>query len=143
MTEDANTAFEAWAVGEHGGDYTAFKSLLSPNFRLYSHPMSPERGVHTDGRALEAMLTLIKGREQTPNYLHFTNVIRTQGKTTASGETTHVFLFDSVGKVAGGFPYQGYNAITLIVQARRIVGFREYFGDVEPAWFRPRDSQQS
>jgi hypothetical protein len=129
MEQIAINAFQAWATGERSGDYAAFKTLLSTNFRSYSHPISPKRGQYSGTNARAMMLELIAGREKQPNHLEFSNVIRTRN------ENTFVFLFDSKGEVAGGYPYQGFNAVAFTIEDDQVIGFREYFGDVDPAWF--------
>ncbi len=125
----AKQAFAAWEKGENSGDYSDFKTLLSPNFAFYSHPLQPSRGVYTGKEALSQMNELIKAREKAPNNLKFSNVVVT------SGGGTFVFQFDSEGKV-GAYDYKGWNAISLTIENDKITGFREYFGDIEPAWFK-------
>jgi ketosteroid isomerase-like protein len=128
--ETAKRAFAAWERGENTGDYQEFKNLLGANFSLFSHPMQPSRGEFIGAEALQKMSELIAARERFPNNLKFSKITATQ-----SGDT-FVFLFNSQGKVAGGFSYEGWNAIVLIINNHKVVGFREYFGDVEPAWFK-------
>lgn len=125
----AKQAFAAWENGENSGDYSDFKGLLSPNFAFYSHPIQPNRGIFKGKEALSKMNELIKSRGKTPNNLKFSNVV------VASGGNTFVFQFDSEGKV-GGNDYKGWNAIALTIESGKVTGFREYFGDVEPAWFK-------
>lgn len=141
-TEDPTArAFAAWQKGEATGDYADFLALLAgPDaFHRFSHPLTP-RGVHDGAAGLTRLRELVAGRTVTPNRLTFTNVIRLDGEDTPAGRTS-AFLFDSEGEVAGGFPYRGYNCIALAVAAGRLVGFREYLGDIEPAWFRQEGGQ--
>jgi hypothetical protein len=130
MEKTASAAFAAFGVGEKTGDYSGFKALISQSFALYSHPVQPMRGVFTGAIALEKMNELIAQRGKTPNALLFSKV-----KRLCSGDTC-IFQFDSEGLVAGRFPYKGYNTIALTVIDGKITGFREYLGDVEPAWFQ-------
>lgn len=125
----AKQAFAAWEKGENSGDYSDFKAMLSPNFAIYSHPLQPSRGVYRGKEALLKMNELIEEREKAPNNLKFSNVLVT------SGDNTFVFQFDSEGKV-GSYDYKGWNAISLTIENGKITGFREYFGDVEPDWFK-------
>jgi nicotinamidase-related amidase len=125
----ARLAFRAWEKGESSGDYTDFKNLLSKDFNTYSHPLSPKRGSFSGASAKQMMDELIAGRTKQPNKLSFSNVVST-------GNGTHfTFSFDSKGTVAGGYPYEGYNSITLIIKDAKVVGFREYLGDIDPSWF--------
>ena len=126
----AKQAFAAWEKGENSGDYGDFKAMLSPNFAFYSHPLRPGRGVYKGKEAFLKTNTLIEEREKAPNNLKFSNILVT------SGDNTFVFQFDSEGKV-GGHDYKGWNTISLTIENGKITGFREYFGDVEPAWFKP------
>jgi len=126
----AERAFAAWEKGENSGDYADFKKLLAPDFEIFSHPLQPSRGIFKGAAALAKMNELIASRKKSPNNLKFSNIIVTNNR------NTFVFLFDSAGPVAGGFPYRGWNAVALTVKNNRISGFREYFGDVEPNWFK-------
>jgi hypothetical protein len=128
----ASAAFAAFGFGEKTGDYSNFKALISKNFALYSHPIQPMRGVFKGALALEKMNELVAQREKTPNALTFSNVLR------SCSSDTCIFQFDSEGLVAGSFPYKGYNTIALSVADGKITGFREYLGDVEPAWFQKK-----
>lgn len=132
MTNDkiAQAAFRAWEKGENTGDYQDFKNLLSPHFNLFSHPLQPARGVFKDSIALTKINELIALREKSPNNLKFSNIQMTKN------QNTYVFIFDSEGKVGGGFSYLGWNIIVLIVEQSKVTGFREYFGDIEPNWFK-------
>ncbi|GAB3222802.1 hypothetical protein [Spirosoma arcticum] len=123
----AQLAFQAWARGEQTGLYDDYKALLSDSFRLFSHPLL---GRFIESEALTGMLALIAEREKTPNQLVFSNVGM------ASRENTFLFQFDSAGTVSGGGGYHGYNIIGLVVEEGQITGFREYFGHIDPQWFR-------
>ena len=128
MQATATKVFNAWQQGEAGNGYGAFKLYLDEvAFRKFSHPLV---GNHRDKDALDQLHALIKEREAKPNQLQFSNVI------TYSFENKFCFQFDSEGKVSGGFPYKGYNIIQLEIKDDKLVGFREYFGFVDPAWFK-------
>jgi uncharacterized protein with beta-barrel porin domain len=128
----AEKAFRAWEKGESTGNYAEFRASLSADFALFSHPVQPARGVFTGVQAREKLNQLMDQRTQTPNQLKFANVRQHQ-----SGNS-FVFEFDSEGKVSG-FPYKGWNAIALMIGADgRVTGFREYLGDIDPAWFQKR-----
>jgi len=123
----ASAAFAAWGEGEKTGNYEGFKKLLAPRFHTYSHPLD---GNFTGKQALEKLLTLIADREKKSNQLSFSNI-----KIMDNGDD-FAFSFDSQGQVAGGYPYKGFNIIVISVSSNRVVGFREYFGFVDPAWFK-------
>jgi ketosteroid isomerase-like protein len=128
----AANAFRAWEKGESTGNYADFRAALSADFSLFSHPVQPARGVFRGLEAREKMNQLIDQRSQNPNQLKFANVRQHQTS------DSFVFEFDSEGKVSG-FPYKGWNAIALTIGTDgRVTGFREYLGDIDPAWFQKR-----
>jgi hypothetical protein len=128
----AQRAFLAWEKGENTGNYADFKAALSPDFSLFSHPVQPARGVYTASKAKEMITQLIDQRTQTPNQLKFTNVRQYQW------QSSFMFEFDSEGKVSG-YPYKGWNAIHIAIDPdNKVVSFREYLGDIDPAWFQKR-----
>jgi hypothetical protein len=73
---------------------------------------------------------LIESREKSSNELRFTNV-----KLMENG-LDFAFAFDSEGKVSGGFPYKGFNIIVFSIENQKLTGFREYFGSIDPSWFK-------
>jgi ketosteroid isomerase-like protein len=128
----AESAFRAWEKGESTGNYAEFRALLSPQFELFSHPVQPARGVFRGAQAREMMNSLIAQRTQTPNQLKFANV------RTHQTQNSFLFEFDSEGKVSG-HPYKGWNAIQISIGSdNKIASFREYLGDIDPAWFQKR-----
>lgn len=126
-TDIAQKGFDAWAKGEKSGNYNDFKALLSKDFSVFSHPLM---GNFKGKAAHEKISGLIAEREAVKNNLDFSNIVKVQ----KDGFT--VFLFDSKGTVSGSYPYQGFNAIVIITGKNKITGFREYFGFVDPAWFK-------
>lgn len=130
----ADRAFKAWETGESTGNYTAFRQLMAPGFHTFAHPL------RTDGKptqlsgatARQHMEALMQARTANPNQLRFRNVVASYGDSTA------VFQFDSEGTLAGGYPYRGYNVIALTIRGGQVVGFQEYFGDIDPLWFQTK-----
>ncbi len=121
-------AIAAWEKGEKSGNYTDFKALLSGNFKLFSHPLM---GKFENGNAKEKMLGLITDREKVSNNLTFSNMAIT------SSENKVCVQFNSKGMVQGGkFPYEGFNIIVFQIVNKKITGFQEYFGYVDPNWFK-------
>jgi hypothetical protein len=132
QTIAAQKAFTAWEKGESTGNYADFKAALSPDFNLFSHPVQPARGVYSGSKAKELMTQLIDQRTQNPNQLKFANVRQ------YPSQNSFMFEFDSEGKVSG-YPYKGWNVIQISIGAdNKVVGFREYLGDIDPAWFQKR-----
>jgi hypothetical protein len=128
----AQRALLAWEKGESTGNYADFKATLSPDFNLFSHPVQPARGVFTGSKAREMMMQLMDQRTQTPNQLKFANLRQHQS------QNSFMFEFDSEGKVSG-YPYKGWNVIHISIGPdNKVVSFREYLGDIDPAWFQKR-----
>lgn len=123
----AEKAFAAWQEGEKTGNYTNFKVFLQSDFKEFSHPLL---GSYTGEAARIKFLELIAQREITKNQLDFTDV------KVISNENHFVFAFNSSGSVAGGYKYQGFNAVLLTVEKHKLTGFREYFGLIDPSWFK-------
>ena len=125
-TTFAASALGAWEQGESGRGYDAFRALLSPTFRTFSHPFA---GRASGPAAREALLALVAEREQTPNALAFSNAeFYPRGREVA-------VLFDSRGTVGESIPYDGAVVIVFEFERGQIVGFREFLGRVDPAWF--------
>jgi hypothetical protein len=130
QTIAAQKAFLAWEKGESTGNYADFKAALSPDFNLFSHPVQPARGVYSGSKAKELMTQLIDQRTQNPNQLKFANVRQ------YPSQNSFMFEFDSEGKISGS-PYKGWNVIQISIGAdNKVIGFREYLGDIDPAWFQ-------
>jgi ketosteroid isomerase-like protein len=128
----AQKAFAAWEKGEKTGNYADFQALISPEFEVFSHPVQPARGVFTGTQARDMMLKLTAERRQNPNQLAFSNIRVHQSK------NSFLFEFDSEGEVSG-YPYKGWNAIRITIGTdNKVTSFREYLGDIDPAWFQKR-----
>ncbi len=122
------TAITAWEKGENTGNYNDFKALLSTEFNSFSHPLI---GKFIDTEAKLKLNNLIAERENVSNNLTFSNLTYT------SSPTSIAFQFNSKGMVQGGkFPYEGFNIIVFHIAKNKIIGFQEYFGFVDPNWFK-------
>lgn len=126
--EIGKEAFYAWQKGEKTGDYTNFKTLLSKNFIKFSHPLI---GNFKGDTALFKIKDLIKERESTKNNLDFSEIqISNNGNSVT-------FQFNSKGTVQNDkFPYEGFNIIVIQINENKIIGFQEYFGFIDPNWFK-------
>jgi ketosteroid isomerase-like protein len=127
MINLAQKAFDAWAKGENKGDYTDFKALLTDKFQFFSHPLE---GKFTGKEGLSKIQKLIAQREKVSNQLVFSQI-----KINRS-ENEFVFAFNSEGTVAGGYAYKGFNIIVLGFDNGVLNSFSEYFGFIDPAWFK-------
>jgi ketosteroid isomerase-like protein len=120
-------ALTAWEKGENSGNYADFKALLSTSFHTFSHPLI---GKFEGQEALKKMQDLMTGREKTPNNLTFSEV------KFSANETSVTVQFNSKGTVQGKFPYESFNIIVFHFENDKITGFQEYFGFIDPKWFK-------
>lgn len=128
MEKIAKLVFDAWQEGEKTGNYDHFKSYLSEKFVLFSHPLM---GKYAHAEALNAIKNLIKEREQNSNALLFSEV------SSFKKENAVLFQFNSKGTVQNGsFSYEGFNIILLAFDQEVFTGFQEYFGFIDPNWFK-------
>jgi activator of HSP90 ATPase len=126
-TDLGKKAILAWEKGENSGNYTDFKALLATNFNLFSHPLI---GKFEGAEALKKMQNLISEREKTPNNLTFSDL------KFSTNETSVTVQFHSKGTVQGKFHYEGFNIIVFYFEGSKITGFQEYFGFIDPNWFK-------
>ncbi len=125
-------ALAAWEIGESAHGYDQFLALVAPDFRVFSHP-SLERGYHTGPAARQHLDALIATRLVNPDRLTFSQVLAAPGPLQADGTRWVVMMFDSAGALPDNPHFRGYNAIAFLLDhANRLIGFREYFGDVAP-----------
>ncbi len=126
--ETASAIFNSWQTGEAGKGYNSFKKYLTEErFQYFSHPLI---GNYSGKEAYKKLMALVEEREAKPNHLKFSNIISYQQN------DGFCFQFDSEGKVADGFDYKGYNIIQLELKDGKAIGFREYFGYINPSWFK-------
>lgn len=123
-------ALAAWEMGESARGYDQFLALVAPDFRVFSHP-SLERGYHTGPAARHHLDALIATRLAHPDRLTFSQVLVVPGPVQADGTRWVVTTFDAAGALPDNPHFRGYNAIAFLLDhANRLIGFREYFGDV-------------
>jgi hypothetical protein len=127
MEKLGQLAINAWQTGEQMGNYADFKALLSENFNTFSHPLM---GKFDGNEALKTLQNLIAEREKTPNNLTFSDV------KIGVNEASAFVQFNSKGTVQGQFAYEGFNIIVFHFENDKITGFQEYFGFIDPNWFK-------
>jgi hypothetical protein len=125
--EMGKKAIVAWEKGENTGNYAIFKALLATNFNLFSHPLI---GKFEGMEALKKMQGLMAEREKTPNNLTFSDL------KFSTNETSVMVQFNSKGIVQGKFPYEGFNILVFHFTDDKVTGFQEYFGFIDPNWFK-------
>ncbi|MGD1951526.1 MAG: nuclear transport factor 2 family protein [Leptolyngbyaceae cyanobacterium] len=119
----ARKAFDLFTQGWKTGDFEPYIAMLADEMTFW-FPMGAHRGKFTGAAGRQEMIA--KCRDHTAAgdrlTLHEPHYALTDGSST-------IFEFDSDG-LYGGEPYQGHNAIAFQIQDDKIIGFREYFGDL-------------
>ncbi|MDB9529297.1 nuclear transport factor 2 family protein [Oscillatoria sp. CS-180] len=123
ITATARQAFDLFAQGWTTGDFEPYIAMLAEEMTFW-FPTGTHRGQFSGVAGRQEMIA--KCRDHTiagdrltlhpPTYTH------TNG-------TSVMFEFEADG-LYGGNPYKGHNAIAFEVSDGKIVGFREYFGDL-------------
>lgn len=121
ITGTARRAWDALADGHRTGDFTRYLAMLSDDYS-FSIPVGPFRGLNTGKERARAFFNAVAAAS--PNLTY-----REPLRITASG-TTVVVEFDDDGDF-GGVPYQNRIAASFDVEDGLIIGYREYFGDVD------------
>ena len=128
MTEDsihatARQAFDLFAQGWESGDFEPYIALLADEMNFW-FPTGTHRGKFSGVAGREEMIAKCNDHTQAGDRLtlHPPQYVSSDGRSV-------IFEFDSEG-LYGGQPYKGHNAIAFEVEDGKIVGFREYFGDL-------------
>jgi ketosteroid isomerase-like protein len=119
-------ALEAWrrnGAGHGGGSFEPLYEILSPEVSI-TMPLGPFRGENRGIAAARRIYGAIAGAQ--PRLVY-----ETPHRVTAKGNTV-VIEFKDHGTIAG-YPYRNRIAASFDIKDRRVVAYREYFGDVDPA----------
>lgn len=128
MSDDpvTTTALRAWralADAHDAGDFTAYLDMLTEDY-VFSMPLGAFRGEH---RGREAAAECYRQIAASDPKLVFEEPMRV----TREGDTV-VVEFEDAGTIMGR-PYRNRIASSFDVRGDRICGYREYFGDIDPA----------
>lgn len=119
----ARIAFDLFAQGWATGDFEPYLAMLADEMTFW-FPMGPHRGKFSGAAGRQQMIAKCRDHEAAGDRLTFSTP-----QYVLSDDTSVMFEFEAKGLYAGQ-PYQGHNAIAFAVQDGKIVGFREYFGDL-------------
>jgi hypothetical protein len=120
-------AIDAWQLGESGKGYSAFNVMLdSTNFIYFSHPFIGNKKAK---QAFSTLQNLITQRTANPN-----NLVFSEKEFYVNGSKV-VILFRSTGN-AGKIQYDGPVGIQFEFKNKKIVGFKEYLGEINSSWFK-------
>jgi hypothetical protein len=127
VRQTAQKAYDAFAQGWATGDFEPYIAMLAPSFE-FSYPTGEDRGRRTGAEGYQRMVSKVRGHSTRGERLTLMQPLRV-----TVGGNTAVFEFESRGQF-GSYEYRGYNIIGLDVTGDRISAFREFFGDVDPAF---------
>lgn len=116
-------AFKLFAKGWESGDFEPYIALLGEEMNFW-FPTGVHRGKFSGVAGRKQMVAkchdhTVAGDRLT---LHPPQYVMSNGSSV-------IFEFESEGLYAGK-PYRGHNAIAFEVREGKIIGFREYFGDL-------------
>lgn len=123
IEKTARNAFDLFAQGWATGDFEPYIAMLAAEMTFW-FPMGTHRGQFSGVAGRQEMIA--KCRDHTAAgdrlTLHSPTFILTDG-------TSVMFEFEADGLYAGN-PYKGHNAIAFEIAGDKVIGFREYFGDL-------------
>lgn len=121
--ETARKAFDLFAQGWSSGDFDPYINLLADEMSFW-FPMGTHRGKFSGTAGREQMIAKCRDHEVAGDRLtlHEPDYVLTGGNSV-------LFEFIAEGNYAGQ-AYRGHNAIAFEVSDRKVIGFREYFGDL-------------
>lgn len=123
ITEVAMTAWRALRDAHRDGDFSGYLALITEDYE-FSMPLGEFRGLHCGRAAAAACYRQIAVSEPRLTFHEPLRVSR-------QGETV-VIEFEDEGTIMGK-PYHNRIASSFDVRGDRICGYREYFGDIDPA----------
>ncbi|MEL6555593.1 MAG: nuclear transport factor 2 family protein [Cyanobacteria bacterium J06621_11] len=119
----ARKAFDLFAQGWATGNFDLYIALLAEEMTFW-FPMGTHRGKFSGAEGRQEMIAKCRDHEAAGDRLTFSSP-----HYALSDESSVIFEFESEGLYAGE-PYKGHNAIAFEVKDGKVVGFREYFGDL-------------
>ena len=119
----ARKAFDLFAQGWTTGNFDPYIALLADEMTFW-FPVGTHRGKFEGVAGRQQMIAKCRDHEAAGDRLtlHAPDYVSTDG-------TSVIFEFESDG-LYGGKPYKGHNAIAFEIQDGKVIGFREYFGDL-------------
>jgi ketosteroid isomerase-like protein len=123
----AQAAYDAFARGWATGDFEPYLAMLTEDFE-FSYPLGEHRGRFTGAEGRAHMVDKVRGHSSRGERLTLHPPTRV-----AVTDNTVFFEFDSEGRF-GDYVYRGHNVIAFDVKGERISAFREFLGDLDPAF---------
>ena len=119
----ARKVFDLFAQGWVTGDFGPYIALLADEMTFW-FPTGSHRGKFIGAEGRRQMIAKCRDHNVAGDRLtlHPPQYVLTDGASV-------MFEFESEG-LYGGKPYMGHNAIAFEVKDDKVIGFREYFGDL-------------
>lgn len=122
-TAIARKAFDLFAQGWATGDFEPYIALLADEMTFW-FPMGKHRGKFSGRVGREKMIAKCKDHTEAGDRLTLS-----EPQYTLVDDASVMFEFEADGLYADQ-PYKGHNAIAFEIKDSKVVGFREYFGDL-------------
>lgn len=119
----ARLAFDLFAQGWKTGDFDPYIELLAEEM-MFWFPTGVHRGQFIGVEGRQQMIAKCRDHEQAGDRLTFS-----LPQYVLSDGSSVLFEFEAEGLYAGQ-PYKGYNVIAFEIAGDKVIGFREYFGDL-------------
>ena len=119
----AREAFDLFAQGWTTGNFDPYIAVLAEEM-MFWFPMGAHRGKFSGPEGRQQMIDKCRDHEAAGDRLTFS-----EPQYVLNDDTSVMFEFEAEGLYAGQ-PYKGHNAIAFEVNHGKVVGFREYFGDL-------------
>ncbi|MEM8808083.1 MAG: nuclear transport factor 2 family protein [Cyanobacteria bacterium P01_G01_bin.38] len=123
MMTTARKAFDLFAQGWTTGDFEPYIALLADEMTFW-FPTGVHRGKFSGVAGRQEMIAKCHDHTAAGDRL----TLHPPQYALIDGHSV-MFEFESEGLYEGK-PYQGHNAIAFEVSAGKVIGFREYFGDL-------------
>ena len=122
-TMTARKAFDLFAQGWATGNFDPYIALLADEMNFW-FPTGAHRGKFTGAAGRQEMIAKCQDHTNGGDRL----TLHPPQYTLSDGASV-MFEFEAEGLYAGE-PYRGHNAIAFEIKEGKVVGFREYFGDL-------------
>lgn len=122
-TTAAREAFDLFAQGWETGNFESYIATLADEMTFW-FPTGTHRGKYAGAEGRAQMIAKCQDHTAAGDRL----TLHPPQFVLADGNSV-MFEFESEG-IYAGIPYKGHNAIAFEIKDGKVVGFREYFGDL-------------
>ncbi|MDZ8052685.1 MAG: nuclear transport factor 2 family protein [Aulosira sp. ZfuVER01] len=122
--QTAQQAFDYLAQGWATGNFQSFIDMLASEV-VFWLPVGKQRDKSSKYEDKQQILARLQARTERGDRLKFNSPDHV-----TSNDTTVTFEFESQGTIRNQ-PFKGRNAVSFDIKDDKIVGVREYFGDID------------